>query len=60
MSSKTVAAIEDYLLGRIAALEQLVSRYGEGDKDKLPTWRAALLETRLTLKAVREIVKAGK
>lgn len=58
MSRDKIEAIEDYLLGRIAALEQLVNRYGEGDKDKLPTWRAALLETRLTLKKVRAIVSA--
>lgn len=60
MSKKTIGAIEDYLLGRIAGLEDLIRNYGSGDKSKLPTARAVLLELRHTLKQVREIVKAGK
>lgn len=59
MSKKALAEIEDYLLGRIAALEHLVNTYSEGDKDALPGWRAMLAETRLTLRKVREIVKGG-
>jgi len=57
MSQKKLQAIEDYLLGRIAALDDLVREYGEGDLRKLQMTRAALMETRLTLKKMREITK---
>lgn len=57
MSQKQITAIEDYLLGRIAALDELVRTYGGNDKSQLPGWRAMIVEDKLTLKKVREIVK---
>lgn len=53
--------IEDYLLGRIASLEDIVRKYAS-NKDDLPLWRTRLNEARITLKAVRAIAakKKGK
>jgi hypothetical protein len=57
MSKSKISAIEDYLLGRIAALEELIRTHAGNDKDALRGWRAMLAEDKLTLKKVREIVK---
>ncbi|WP_072389818.1 hypothetical protein [Hyphomicrobium sp. CS1GBMeth3] len=59
MSKKQISEIEDYLLGRIAWLEETIQAYA-GSKDDLPSWRSALAEARRTLKKVREIVKGEK
>jgi hypothetical protein len=59
MSQKQITAIEDYLLGRIAALEEMVRTLVGRDKTQLPGWRAMITEDKLTLKKVREIASSG-
>lgn len=57
MSAKQLAAIEEYLVERIAELDGIVYDYAGGDTAKLQGWRAMLAEDKITLKTVREIVK---
>ena len=54
MSRQKVDEIEDYLLGRIAALEALLLRYAD-EKHTLAGFRSQLVEARTTLKKVKEI-----
>lgn len=56
MSQKKIAEIEDYLLGRIAQLEYMLSA-SEIPKKKAPGVVSLINENRKTLKKVREIGK---
>lgn len=59
MSQKKLAEIEDYLLGRIAALDALIQRYAD-DTHKLPGIRSQLAEAKTTLREVKAIVGGKK
>jgi hypothetical protein len=61
MSKRELDAIENYLLGRIAALDELIrknatAKTGEGS---LPGWRAMKNEDQITLREIRAIRKGG-
>jgi len=54
-----MTSIEDYLLYRIAKLEQLVEDHSDGDKSKLQSFRYGISELKLALKELRKTKKAA-
>ena len=55
-----MTSIEDYLLYRIAKLEQLVEDHSDGDTSKLQSFRYGISELKLALKELRKTKKVSR